>query len=395
MHNKIKLYTDKQNCCGCGACENICPHGAITMLKDALGFFYPQIDNSICVGCALCTKICAFYDEGESNVAPLSAYAAVSKDQEILKCSTSGGVFAELANYILRRNGIVFGCGYDDKWVAKHIEISSIVDLHKLQGSKYVQSDVGDTFVKVKEYLNNGKKVLYSGTPCQISALRKFLKKDYENFYCIDIVCHGVGSPKLFEEDLKYLCGAQKIRFVDFRSKETGWGTSGVIYTDKKQVKLDIVHSAYYYYYLENSIYRDSCYNCRYASEKRVGDLTLGDYWRIESAHPGIEKEIDLKKGVSCVLVNTQKGEELLNKIKDNLKLIQSKYKSIRERNGQLVKCCSKPANRDNIFTIYQNEGYMAVVRDWKRKTWRKRVVLRIKGFVPQKVRTIIKKHLI
>jgi len=395
MIEKSVLYKDKKECCGCGACKSICPCGAISMRRDELGFNYPHIDESKCINCGLCNRVCVFNKrEKEKAYSPLVAYAAASNNQQILEKSTSGGIFAELASCILSRGGVVFGCSYGDDWSVSHIEISSAEDICKLQGSKYVESDTNDTFFRVKQCLIENRIVLYSGTPCQISALRSYLKNDYSNLYCVDIICHGVGAPALFESDIRFHCKEQKIQKISFRDKSRGWGTCGIIFTKKKKIKFDSVHSAYYYYYLKNAIFRDSCYNCRYASEKRSGDLTLGDYWNVESAHRNIEDQVELKKGVSCVLVNTPKGACLMNEIADSLTLIPSEYQKIKQRNGQLVSCCTEPKERSEIFDIYNKFGYQELVKYWRKTTFGHRFALRLKALVPRKLKTALKKRI-
>ena len=390
----MELYQHKNECCGCGACATACPKKAITMIADVYGFYYPVIDFDKCVGCGKCIQVCAFKKNNEQEKKPLSTYVAVSKNDEILGVSTSGGAFAEIAKRILQKGGVVFGCAYTEDFLsAKHIKISSMDELKRLQGSKYIQSDTREVFTSVKACLEKEQEVLFSGTPCQVASLRQFLGKEYPFLYCVDVICHGVGAPALLAKDIQYLTKGEKIKDLSFRDKKNGWGTLGSITTEKRKIKFNQLTSTYYYYYyLENALFRDSCYHCRYPSEKRVGDITLGDYWRVESAHPEIVGKIDVSKGVSCVLVNTEKGKGLIEELSEELLLFPSEYKKIERRNGQLVHCCAEPSQRTEIFELFEKNGYEQVVKYCKKKNRKKRLVLRLKSFIPRKIKILLKK---
>ena len=279
MKDYIKIENEK-DCCGCGACANICPVNAITMKENEIGFIYPIVDEALCIGCGQCKKVCVFSDKSVgANVDPL-VYAAASKNREVLSESSSGGIFTELAQAVIDKGGAVFGAAWTEDFSLNHICVDNKDDLKHLRGSKYVQSSTEDTFTKTEELLKSGRYVCYSGTPCQIAGLKAFLKKDYDKLLTIDIICHGVPSVKMLKDDLSYLSGKKKIKIenVKFRDKEYGWGVTGSLANGKSKVKYDALNSPYYFYFLNGEVYRDSCYNCRFASEERQGDITLGDY---------------------------------------------------------------------------------------------------------------------
>ena len=233
------LFENKKDCCACGACLNICPKEAISLKQDEYGFLYPEIDEYLCIRCELCKKVCAFQNVEEDNV-PISTFAAISKNRNQAKNSASGGIFAAIAQYVINNNGIVYGAAFDDSWNVKHIGIEHIEDLIKLQGSKYTQSNTDTTFIEVKKMLALGKQVLYSGTPCQIAGLKKYLGKDYTNLITIDIICHGVPSNKMFKDYLSYLEAKNnaKIQNFKFRDKKTGWGINGSVVFLKQNKKV-------------------------------------------------------------------------------------------------------------------------------------------------------------
>lgn len=395
---KVELYSDKQNCCGCSACLSICPQNAISMRCDDYGFIYPHIDQKKCIGCEKCVRACSFLHH--DDFIPLNepiVYAAAAKNSNVLQKSTSGGIFTVLAKHILAKGGIVFGAAWQEDYFVGHIRITKIEDLEMLQGSKYVQSNIGDTYLRARDDLQQGKWVLYSGTPCQISGLRSFLKKEYPNLYTVDIVCHGVSNSKLLSSDIQYLLKKYSLSDdnveIKFRTKDQGWGASGSIYDGKKSIPFSpIISPYYYYYYLQNSIYRDSCYNCRYPSEHRIGDITLGDYWGIEKAHANVGNVIHVKDGVSCVLVNNDKGKSLFDQISMDIEYIPSTLEKAKVRNGQLIQCCKKPQNREAIFDIYKKCGYDGVIQYWRKTEKKDRMILHAKDLVPDSIKRFLKK---
>lgn len=370
MNNQV--FKDKKECCGCGACQAVCPRNAIEMVEDEYGFIYPKINESKCVNCDLCKKTCAYMNPKRMND-DKTVYVAASKNDENLKKSASGGVFFELANSIIFDDGIVYGVSMEfenDKLTPKHIRVDNQEDLKKLQGSKYVQSECGNIYKSVKKDLIEGRKILFSGTPCQIEGLKSFLKyKEYENLFLVDIICHGVPSRKMFQDyinnfEVKNNC---KVKEFYFRDKEKGWGLFfKVIY--KKNGKIEKIvkpsyESSFYQLFLDSSIYRENCYECPYAIENRNSDLTIGDFWGINQEYPDIN--INSTKGVSCIIANTIKGINVIEKYGSNLFNMNSEFEKVAKHNHQLNNPSKLPRERKKLLSLYKKKGYAILEKEY------------------------------
>lgn len=311
----------KKDCCSCGACANVCPKNCIALKSDKEGFLYPKIDKEKCVDCGLCEKVCPIVNAEKKQESVLKSYAAFSPDNELRKKSSSGGMFSLFADKILESGGVVYGAAFDKKFLVHHIGIENKNELYKLQGSKYFQSRTENTFKEVNDNLNNGRKVLYTGTACQIAGLKSFLKKDYDNLYTIDVLCHGTPSPKVWR---KYIAEQEnknggKLTEVFFRKKDTGWKTYSVEleFDNLKKYKKIFGQDIFMKLFLHNICLRPSCHDCKFKSLERDSDITIGDAWGIEQHSP----EMDDNMGASVVLVHSQKGLELFNNIQDEVKL--------------------------------------------------------------------------
>ena len=395
----ITLFKNKKDCCACGACLNICPKQAIKMQEDENGFLYPIINNDKCIKCGLCIKTCALQNSKLTNT-PLKTYAAQSNNTD-LKKSASGGIFASLALNILKVGGVIYGAVLENvngKLICRHIAVNNVTDLEKLQGSKYIQSNIGNIYQDVKKNLLENKTVLFSGTPCQVDGLRAYLGKKYENLYCIDIVCHGVPSNKMFQDYIEMLEKKYNDKIVDFkfRDKTKGWGLTAKGYTAKGYTAIIPANvSSFYYYFLKSYIYRDSCYSCKYACKNRCGDITIGDYWGIENAHPEVLKNnsvLDYRNGVSCLIVNTEQGKKLIEKYKDDLKLIESDFEKAAEENRQLNRASvCNVEKRDEILNLYSKNGYESVEDSFRRIS----ILNTVKNLLPVWLKNTIKKVLI
>ena len=373
---EIKLFKDKKYCCACGACLNICPKQAISMQKDEYGFLYPQIDESKCIKCGLCLKTCAFQNSELKNI-PIKTYAAQS-DNTDLKESASGGIFASIATNVLREGGVIYGAAMEienDKLTVRHIAVENDTDLIKLQGSKYVQSSTEKIYQDIKKKLNDNRLVLFSGTPCQVDGLNSYLGKTYDNLITIDIICHGVPNNQMFQDYIALLEEKYKDKIIDFkfRDKTKGWGLTAKGYTAKGYTAIIPANvSSYYYMFLKSYIYRDSCYSCKYACKNRCGDITIGDYWGIERAHPEVLKEneygLDYKNGISCVIVNTKQGAKALEKYKSDLRLLESVFEKAAKENGQLNHSSNCYKNkREEVLALYKELGYGSVEKALKK----------------------------
>lgn len=405
--NNIILFENKKDCCGCEACVNICSKQAISMVKDENGFFYPSISIKKCIECGMCKKVCSYQYRDEEET-PKTVYVAMTKNKSILRESASGGIFAEIASEIIRKGGIVSGCSMEregNEFIVKHIIIDNIKDLKKLQGSKYVQSQISDIYIKIKKELLKNKLVLFSGTPCQVAGLKGFLgNKEYENLITIDIICHGVPNNDIFNSYIKELekkLNGKVIRLA-FRDKSLGWGLrSCVEYIDKNNVVhkklIPVQLSSYYKLFLDSVIYRENCYECKYAGKYRTGDLTIGDYWGIAMEHPDYIKanggEFDIEKGISCVLINNIKGKNIIDEFGLGLMIKESDFLKVEKHNMQLKQPSSKNVKREVVFKIYRENGYSAVDKWYYRQLGMKKYAYILWNKIPNNIRCIIKKN--
>lgn len=292
------------NCTGCGACANICPQTCISMETDKLGHLYPKIEQADCIECMLCKSVCPTNTPFKLQT-PLSVWASWSENEANRLSSSSGGIASVLSEEIITKGGIVYGAVFEQPFNVAHHRISDLQELPQLKGSKYVQSDTGITFKQVKQDLNSNLEVLYIGTPCQIAGLKGFLKKEYSNLYTIDLICHGVPSIKLLKESVPdYILRKDfnQIKFRDSSSFHFSLLKENIpIYS--RPISKDLFLKGFF----TGLFYRHSCYECPYATVKRIGDITLGDFWGIK------DKEIaeSIHKGISLVLINNTKGELL------------------------------------------------------------------------------------
>jgi coenzyme F420-reducing hydrogenase beta subunit len=391
----IILYERKDQCYGCAACMNICPKQAITMEADQDGFIYPVI-NDVCVQCGCCKKVCPFNNVPVDAHEPLATYAAVNRNPARLVTSASGGAFAALAAWVLEKGGVVFGCAFNGEMEPEHICIDQLADIKRVQGSKYVQSRIETTYTEAEKYLQAHRWVLFTGTPCQIAGLKSYLNQDYSNLITADLICHGVPSTAFFKGYIKHLAGKLEGKVIDFkfRDKSNGWGCTGkVVYEKNGKVRekfISSITSYYYSYFLKGDIYRESCYECKYAGGSRQGDFTMGDYWGVEKAHP----EIETGQGVSVLLVNSEKGRTMMDKLAEFLSLTQSTFQQVRMQNGQLRQPIAKSDRREAILKMWREGGHQAVAAEYAELNQHQLRVFRMKQFVPQSARRLIKKLL-
>ncbi len=317
---KTNEICDHALCTGCQTCRLACPKDCISMKQAADGFYYPSIDEEKCISCGKCQAVCPvanrYKDDGQE---PL-CFIAVNKDEDILRVSSSGGVFHEIAERVLGESGVVFGAAFDKKQHVEIVACDSSEDLIKLHGSKYVQADVLDTYKEAEKNLKAGKKVLFSGTPCQIGGLYAYLEQEYENLITVDVICHGVPSPKAWEEykdsvEKEYGARAKK---VNFRCKDTGWREFSLnfLLEDGRTFKEKTTENLYLRAFITHLIVRPSCYMCSYKQIHRQADITLGDFWAINKCN----NMIDDDKGMSVVFLHSSKGRILFDLIKTHFR---------------------------------------------------------------------------
>ncbi len=349
----IKI-TDKTNCCGCSACVQCCPKQCITMCQDEEGFNYPIVNSDECIACGLCEKVCPILNCGESKK-PLKVYAVKNRNEEIRLRSSSGGIFTVLAEVVIRKGGVVFGVAFDRNWNAVHTYTEDIEGLAAFRGSKYVQSEIGSSYKQVRLFLKNGREVLFTGTSCQIAGLKRFLIKDYPNLLTLEILCHGVPSPKVWqrylaEKKAQFQC--ENICKISFRDKGKGWTRFNLVIDFKSgnQYVVPFDNDIYFKGFLANLYLRPSCYSCKCKNGRSGSDITIADYWNIDAVLP----EFNDNKGVSLVLINSKKGEDLYSNI-NGIKFEETEYEISKGKNGGFAENIPVHPHRKSFFKKYKS----------------------------------------
>ena len=381
---------NKERCCGCTSCVSVCPHGAITMRADGLGFLYPEVDKDLCVDCGLCDKVCAFdenYDKS-SNLPDPDIYAVRHKKISEVETSRSGAMFVALSDYVLENGGVVYGAGYTGHFRVTHKRALSKEERDEFKGSKYVQSFLGDTFKNVCDDLRKGMIVMFSGTPCQTSGLRSLVKLKrvpFDRLYVCDIVCHGVPSSRLWEDYLNYMerKEGKRVLRVDFRDKRRfGWKAH------KESFELEGgYYTCTYYTYLfyQHIMFRHSCAVCPFTNYIRPSDITIADYWGWERLDKNLNTD---DRGVSLVLVNSAKGQDWFEKVNKDIDYVRSDKEKCWQ--AHLSKPSEMHPNREAFEQDYKLHGFEYVMRKYGNigwHYWMRRVMNKIrrmvrKGFV-------------
>ena len=350
----------KKQCIGCLNCYNSCKFSAIKIVKDELDFLYPIIDGDNCKKCGLCKKVCPILSNSY-NTQNNKCYACYNIEESIRLRSSSGGIFYLLAKFAIDNGGIVYGAGFNKKHQLIHMSAKNLKDLKKLMGSKYVQSNLNNIFLEIKSNLDSNILVYFSGTPCQVSALKKYLGKDYLNLITQDFICHGVGSNKVLNMHLDKIMqeyNIKRINKIDFRNKTTGWKNFSFS-LNKKYIK-DLNSDIFMKTFLKNLCLRESCYHCSFKGNKRASDLTLGDFWQVEN----VIKNIDDDKGVSCAIINTIKGEKIFSKIVDKMNLYEVSYDDISKNNIALEHTSIYNSHRELFIKNIIDNGDLSNIDD-------------------------------
>lgn len=373
---------EKIKCNGCSVCAAVCPKNCITMTPDELGFLYPQVDENLCINCGLCEKACPVFNGSEPETTP-KAYAVKNIRENIRMQSSSGGVFTAVAEKILADGGVVFGAAFNDDFKAvEHIPVETGEGLRKLRGSKYVQSRIGDSYEKAKRELEKGRKVLFTGTPCQIGGLLSFLKKDYENLFTQDIICHGVPSPSVWGKyvELREEKAGAKTTFASFRAKNTGWVKFSMLmkFENGKEYTQPLSDDLFVLGFLKNIYLRSSCYDCAFKTIYRQADITLADFWGVWNLHPEMHDD----KGTSLVITNSEKGECLINSIANQLEIIETDVSEAVKFNSAAENSVPHNAQREQFVKDFEFEPFEKTLKKYCSPDWKKQLKSKIKSIL-------------
>ena len=360
-------FTNKSQCTGCTACASVCPQQCIRMVEDVEGFTYPKIVNvASCISCGSCERVCPVLSQKEEKGSLTRAFAALSKNDSLRMESSSGGVFSELSEIVLKSGGIIYGASYDKNGSVEHIGVDNMENLGKLRGAKYSQSNLKDSFSTIKKQLDSGINVLFSGTPCQVGGLKAFLKKDYKNLLCIDFVCHGVPSPLVWKKYVKYRAKIDNNDnppgYINLRNKESGWTNYSYsvefAYSKGKRYLQKNNEDLFMNLFINNYILRNSCSACHFKGYSRVSDITLGDFWGIWD----INSEMDDNRGTSLVLIHSVKGEELFRAASGNIKSSQVTLEQASMMNPSLLQSSIPQPSRDNVLRDIIQNGFETAI---------------------------------
>lgn len=351
-------------CSGCTACAAACPVQCIDMIADHDGFLFPRVRSEACIHCGKCTRTCPVLNSETPEAQLPAAFSARNRDTERRRESSSGGVFSALAEDVIARNGVVFGAAVADDLRIRHIAVDNTADLARLRGSKYVSSDLGSTFSRVRELLRSGRPVLFSGTPCQVEGLLAFLGRPYDDLVTVDLVCHGVPSPKVWEAYLKERTrrAGASVSSVSFRSKDIGWKNFSMKlgFDDGSVYSAPMREDPYLHAFLDNLCLRPSCHDCAFKSANRKSDLSLADFWGIQRVDPAEDDDL----GTSLVFVHSQKGRELLRRLPDRIALKEADARTAIAHNCAMVKSVPAHHFRQYFFHMLGKTPFDTLVRN-------------------------------
>ncbi len=364
-----------RDCCGCRTCKTVCKFNAISVITDKYGFEQMAVDTDKCIECGLCEKVCPILHV-ENTTERYSCGAAYALDDDIKYQGSSGGLFGVFARRIILNGGCVYGAAFDEDLKLKTTSAETLDDLVPLYKSKYLLCDTDDKFVEIKSRLDNGENVLYCSSPCQIAALNLYLKKSYENLLTVEFVCHGVGSQTLFDRSIEYSQRklSAKIKGVVFRHKNKKASSHYYLYKcerkDEVFNKQDLYLSfPYYNAYCKQLVCREGCYNCKYATEERGSDITIGDFHTIGK----YDNSIDRFASVSMFVCNSLKGETFFNSVKETLFVKPFEWNILKE-NNRFHSDGSRPKEQHEFMESVATEPfektvkrYLRPIRDWKR----------------------------
>ncbi len=361
-------------CSGCGACAQICPKSAISMATNNEGFLYPKVDSNLCVECKLCEKTCPVLNvKSSTDFIERKSYAAICNDENLRMESSSGGIFTLLAEKVINDGGVVFGAEFDSDFSVKHGWTDSVEGLKRFRGSKYLQSRTENTFFECKKFLESGRKVLYTGTPCQIAGLKSFLRKKYENLFTVELICHGVPSPALWQKYIKFRekKSASRIVKTAFRRKNAGWKLFSLSFTfaNDSEFSLPMSKDKYLCLFLKDNALRESCYHCQFRKDNHKADITIADFWGIENVLP----EFFDDKGTSLVITQNKKGNELFDSVKDLCRYKEVDFNEAIKSNPPYLKSSVRSKKRDRFYKNFEKTSIDTLYKKYGRDSFCRR----------------------
>lgn len=356
------IEKNKLKCNGCGACRAVCPSRAITMNADNEGFLYPQVDIGLCIQCGQCVKTCPTLTKNDNEESKaITAYAAQTIDNTVLEQSSSGGLFTEIATCVLEQKGVVFGAAFDEHFHVRHMAVEQISELHKLRGSKYVQSEIGDCYTRAEAYLKDGRLVLFTGTPCQIGGLLHFLGKEYDNLITQDIICHGVPSPMVWRKYIEYRedKAASRTENAFFRHKKHGWKRFSMQFKFASGTEYiqPLSEDLYMRSFLKNLTLRPSCYDCSFKAKYRQSDFTLADFWGVEHVCP---KMYD-NRGTSLIILHSPKARNVFKHIQNRIRYDVVNIEEALQYNSAMTTSVTPNSKRKSFINAIQKAGFEGV----------------------------------
>ena len=380
----------ENRCVGCYSCYNICPTKAIQMIKNEEGFAYPQIDEKKCISCGKCKIACPVIDKKKLEQKSV-AYAIYNKDEKIRLDSSSGGIFTLIAEQILNKNGVVYGAAFDDDFNVRHMKITKKEELSKLRSSTYVQSTINTTYEECENDLKSGKIVLFTGTPCQINGLKSYLNNEYDNLYTHDVICHGVPSSKVWNKYIEYRklkdcenLNENKLVNINFRSKKDGWNLYSVKFEYEKSIyEKNRLEDFYMQTFLSDICLRKSCYYCNFKGENRTADITLADFWGINR----LNKSINDNKGISLIIINSKKGKEIFELIKDKGEYEEVNFNEAISFNSSYNKASKINKNRNEYFNKLDENGFLGNYKEFVEKSIKEKIVITVKKIIKKLIK--------
>ncbi len=368
----------KKDCMGCYACENICSLKCISMISDSEGFWYPKVDYKCCIYCRKCVDVCPIINKNLVDNVPI-AFACINKNDNVRLKSSSGGIFTLFAEKVIKDGGIVFGVSFNQNFEVEHNFTETLEGFESFLGSKYVQSKIGDSYIQVKCFLEKGRKVLFTGTPCQIGGLYKFLNRTYNNLFTIDIICHGVPSPLIWEKYIKYREKKSRLPItkINFRNKTEGWRlySMSFLFKNNSEYRQTLDKDLYMKIFLQNICLRPSCYACEFKSLHRQSDITLADFWGIKNILP----DMDDNKGTSLVFINSKYGQEMFYHIVNNIFFKEVDINKSVKYNMAAIKSIESNPKRELFFNDLEKIPFDKLLKKYSFENFLTKLIRKVK----------------